>query len=117
MLGNLAAAISDYTRSIHINPDFPPNYHLRGLAHCARGEFDLAIVDCRRAIESNPRCAGAMVALGEANEGLGKQLEAIHWYGRALQHWRELSDDERKKAEAAISRLEAAKPWFGEGAR
>ena len=51
---------------------FAPNYNKRGLAREAKGDHDGAIADYNRAIELNPKYAGAY-----NNRGLAKQARGL----------------------------------------
>ena len=64
---------------------FAPYYNSRGLAKEAKGDHDGAIADYVRAIELNPKYAGAYNNRGLAREAKGDHDGAIADYNRALE--------------------------------
>ncbi len=64
---------------------FAPNYNNRGLAKEGKGDHDGAIADYNRAIELNPKYAGACNNRGLAKQAKGDLDGAIADYNRALE--------------------------------
>ena len=56
----------------------------RGIAHQAKGEFDLAIADCSEAIRLDPHNAYAFFNRGNAHRANGEYSEAIADYTESL---------------------------------
>src|SRR6266699_2583338 len=64
---------------------FAPYYNNRGLAREAKGDHDGAIADYNRAIELNPKYAGAYNNRGLAKKAKGDHDGAIADYNRAIE--------------------------------
>jgi Flp pilus assembly protein TadD len=64
---------------------FAPYYNKRGLAREAKGDHDGAVADYNRAIDLNPKDAGAYMNRGFAKQANGDQDGAIADYNRALE--------------------------------
>src|SRR6266511_2064367 len=64
---------------------FAPYYNNRGLAREAKGDHDGAIADYNRAIELNPKYAGAYNNRGFAKQAKGDHDGAIADYNRAIE--------------------------------
>lgn len=50
--GNFDGAITDFSETLRINPDFPETYLRRGLAHRHKGDFEKAMADYHKAIDT-----------------------------------------------------------------
>ena len=57
--GNYDQAISDYTKTIEINPNIVEAYNNRGGAYIHKGKYEQAISDCTMAIKLEPDYAYA----------------------------------------------------------
>lgn len=62
----------------------PSEWHARGMAHIASGEFGEARVCFNRAIESDPRSPALRINLGNVLVKLGRRAEAIKQFHAAL---------------------------------
>ncbi|MGQ9622895.1 MAG: tetratricopeptide repeat protein [Candidatus Caldatribacteriaceae bacterium] len=78
-------AISAYSKSIEIWPEFSMAYAERGSAYYAKGLYDEAIRDYTKALEIDPKLAGAYRDRGNAYSDNGLYEEAIADYTRALE--------------------------------
>ena len=72
----------------------PSEWHARGMAHIASGEFGEARVCFNRAIESDPRSPALRINLGNVLVKLGRRAEAGEQYRQVLSQW--------KKADPAL---------------
>ena len=59
-------SITDFTRSIELNPDYAEAYFYRGFAYSMKSEIDNAIADYTKAIELQPDKPIAYYHRGEA---------------------------------------------------
>jgi Flp pilus assembly protein TadD len=82
---NYAGAISDFSRSIEINPYSPPAYLGRATARTYKGEFDKAIADATRAIELNPYLPAAFMTRGLALQRKGDLEKALADFNKAIE--------------------------------
>ncbi|HEY7327121.1 MAG TPA: tetratricopeptide repeat protein [Gemmataceae bacterium] len=83
-LGNLDAAVADFTQAIAVGPDFPGPYLLRGNAFADKGEFDKALADFTEAIRLDPEYAGSWFDRGNLHLRRGALDEALADYTRVL---------------------------------
>jgi tetratricopeptide (TPR) repeat protein len=109
--GDFDGAIADFNRALQLNPKLVPAYEARGNAKrekydlsvsgavdefvspdydldphkVDKGALDGAIADCNRAIELNPKLAGAYLNRGSAKAYKGDTDNAIADFNRALQ--------------------------------
>lgn len=83
MSGDLDAAIRYYTRSIEAMPTAEA-YTFRGWALSFRGEYEGAIVECKRAIEVDPDFGNPYNDIGAYLIELGRHEDAIPWLQRAM---------------------------------
>lgn len=83
--GDHDRAISDFTKSIEINPKFVMAYNNRGWAHLKKGEHDLAISDFNKSIEIKPRYAKAYYNRGIAYNAKGQYDRSISDYTKAVE--------------------------------
>ena len=49
---NIDKAIEDFTKAIQYEPDYAEAYYHRGNTYFLKGEFDRAIEDCDKAIQT-----------------------------------------------------------------
>ncbi len=56
-----------------------------GHAHYSKGEYDLAISDCNKALEINPRLVDAYICRGLVYDRKGKYDQAISDYTKSLE--------------------------------
>src|SRR5262249_39387291 len=82
--GQYAAALTDFSRAIEIDPRFGRAYHHRGYAHAALKQHDRAIADFDRAIALDPRFAAAHSNRGLAFAACGQHDRAIADFDAAL---------------------------------
>lgn len=83
-LGNISAAIGDYTEGIKLNPGNPMLYHRRGLAYDLDDKRDLAIADFSQAIRLDPKDVEVLVYRGLSHAAEGDHDQAILDYDAAL---------------------------------
>lgn len=84
-LGNLTAAVQDFTRVLAYRPDFAPAYFNRGFAR-QHGQADLAgaVEDYSQALRLNPRLAAAYINRAIAYSASGNFSAALADYTTAL---------------------------------
>ncbi len=83
-LGNLPAAISDYTKAIEKKPDFAEAYNNRGLVYSKQRNFIQAIADFTKAIELNPDFAAAYNNRGLAYHNRGSVYGSQENFNQAI---------------------------------
>ena len=71
MKGDNDRAISDYTDTIRLEPNFVTAYYNRGVTYRAKGDSDRAIADYTEAIRLNPKYGLAYYARGNAYSDKG----------------------------------------------
>lgn len=81
--GQVDAAIEQYGRVIHINPQSVDAFCGIGQILQRAGRIVEAIEYFRKAIEIKPDCAEAMVSLGISFQQLGQTSSALDWYQKA----------------------------------
>ena len=81
--GDLDAAIEYYSRSIEIMPTAEA-HTFRGWAWSFKGEYETAIVECKRAIEVDPTFGNPYNDIGAYLIELGRHEEAIPWFRKAM---------------------------------
>jgi len=84
ILDNKAGAISDYTRSLQIDPSDKVSYYNRGLIKSNQGDRRGAIADFNKAIQIDPSDGSIFDARGDAYLELGRTNEACSDYVRAI---------------------------------
>lgn len=77
-------AFSHFNRAIELCPDFAEPFNQRAIAHYLLENYELSVVDCRRATELMPCHFGAWAGLGHSHAHLGRIKPAIECYERAL---------------------------------
>lgn len=83
-MGDLAGALSDYTKAIELDADLPQVYNNRGNTLKAMGDYEAAIKDYDKAIEINPRFAFAYNNRGAAWFLKGELDRAVSDYNKAI---------------------------------
>ncbi len=83
-LGNLKAAIRDYTAAIELNGKDSDAFYNRGLVYARAGNYDAALKDFAIAIKLNPMSADAYCNRGNMNFLLGRLEQAIQDYSAAI---------------------------------
>lgn len=83
-LGNISAAIADFTEGLKLNPGYRALYHRRGLAYDLAGKRDLAIADFSKAISIDPKDVEALVYRGLSYAEAGDHGRAILDFDAAL---------------------------------
>jgi len=84
ILDDKAGAISDYTRSLQIDPSDKVSYYNRGLIKSNQGDRHGAIADFNKAIQIDPSDGSIFDARGDAYFELGRTNEACSDYVRAI---------------------------------
>ncbi len=74
--GNPKQAISDFNRTLEVDPDYARAYHLRGLAWEAEGDADNALQDFGRAIEKSPEYGAAYYSRATLLTKMGRTDDA-----------------------------------------
>jgi tetratricopeptide (TPR) repeat protein len=82
---DLAAALSDYTEAIALNPEYPALYVQRANVYQEMDEVALAIKDMTRAIELAPGDADSFATRGELYAETGDAILAEADYRKALE--------------------------------
>ena len=85
VLGNMAMAISGYSKIIELNPNNAIVYGNRGIAHGRNGDYTLAISDFSKAIEINPSDAVAYSNRGNVHRDNGYYDRAIDDFNKAIE--------------------------------
>jgi tetratricopeptide (TPR) repeat protein len=57
MIGQSSSAISDFTKTIEVNPEIVEAYTYRGRLNITMGQYDQAVEDFTKLTEINPACA------------------------------------------------------------
>jgi tetratricopeptide (TPR) repeat protein len=83
--GNLDEAISDYNRTIEINPNSALAYNGRGDVYLYQGNLDEAISDYSQAIAIDPQFTEAYYNRGTAYMKQGSLEEAVEDFNKALE--------------------------------
>jgi len=83
-MGDLAGALSDYTRAIELDAGLPQVYNNRGNTLKAMGDYEAAIKDYDKAIEIHPRFAFAYNNRGAAWFLKGALDRAVSDYNKAI---------------------------------
>jgi tetratricopeptide (TPR) repeat protein len=78
-------AISEYTKTLEINPKYVDAYNNRGIAYVDKGKYDQAFIDYNKAIEINPKYALAYYNRGIAYANKEKYDQAIKDFNKALE--------------------------------
>jgi len=84
ILDNKAGAISDYTRSLQIDPSDKVSYYNRGLIKSNQGDRRGAIPDFNKAIQIDLSDGSIFDARGDAYLELGRPNEACRYYVKAI---------------------------------
>jgi lipoprotein NlpI len=109
--GNWPQAISDFTKAIEINPNFPEAYYNRGTAYFHKGSYDQAILDLTKAIELNPNFAYAYNGRGVAYGFKGSYNQAISDYTKAVGLNPSFAYAYKNRASAYYHKQEYDKAW------
>ncbi len=75
--GNIDAAISDYTKAIAHDPDYPDVFFHRAKARMKMGDLEGALADYTETVERNPHNSNAFVDRGEVHFALGRPDDAL----------------------------------------
>jgi tetratricopeptide (TPR) repeat protein len=75
--GNIDAAISDYTKAIAHDPDYPDVFFHRAKARLKMGDLEGALSDYTETVERNPHNSNAFVDRGEVHFALGQPDDAL----------------------------------------
>jgi tetratricopeptide (TPR) repeat protein len=75
-MGQLVAAIGDYTKAIELTPTDPELYFNRANAYMALGNYDFAVQDLNRAIDLAPQYGKAYFNRGTARLRMGDRTGA-----------------------------------------
>lgn len=82
--GKLENAIIAYRTSIRIYPTAKAHTCL-GLVYSLQGKFDMAIEECKKAIELEPCFEDSYHNIGAYLVSLGREEEAIDWFEKAIE--------------------------------
>ncbi len=82
--GNVAEAVSCFTRAIELKPDLAEAHTSLGVALASQGHVDEAIAEFKEAIRVSPDYAEAYYDLGIARDGTGQTDEAIREFQEAI---------------------------------
>jgi tetratricopeptide (TPR) repeat protein len=83
--GEYDQAISEFNKTLEINPNDAVAYINRGWAYYRKGHYDQAISDCNKALEIDPRVAAAYLTRGAAYNLKGQPDHAISDFNKALE--------------------------------
>ena len=84
-VGDLDAAIAQFTTLIELAPDFAEAWNKRATVYYMSGQYDASIADCMEVLAREPRHFGALSGLGLIHQARGEDAEALDWYRRALE--------------------------------
>ncbi len=84
-VGDLDAAIGNFSTVIEIAPDFAEGWNKRATIYYMTGRHDESIADCLEVLAREPRHFGALSGLGLIYQAKGDDVEALAWYRRALE--------------------------------
>ena len=82
LAGDLEGAVSLFTRSLELKPTAEA-YTFRGWAYSFEGKLDLAIEECRKAIETDPSFGNPYNDIGCYLMEQGALDEAVGWFVKA----------------------------------
>jgi tetratricopeptide (TPR) repeat protein len=82
--GDHAAAITNFTRAIHLRPDYAMAYVNRGVSYGALGQASEAMQDFDKAIALDPKCASAYFNRAAAYSRQGDTKAALRDYETAV---------------------------------
>ncbi len=85
-LGRLNEAVSDYTRSIELYPDYWPVIHARAGIWYGQGHYDKIIDDCSKHLDNYPDNSGALVYRGLCYHNIENYGNALSDYSEAIKH-------------------------------
>lgn len=83
--GQFEAAREHLSRSLDLNPRYPPVLIRRARIDLQDGRFDQATSDLNRALQLRAQSAAAMAEKGRLALELGEDEDAVHWLTRALE--------------------------------
>jgi|GEM_PF-752177 len=113
--GEFGKAITDYNKSIELNPNHADAYSERGDFYYEAGEYDKAAIDYDKAIKLDPNGANAYYNRGCAYSEMGEYEKAIADYNKAIEldpndaytyYSRGLAYHEKGEVPKAVSDLE-----------
>ena len=81
---DFAGALEHIARALAIDPGFAEAYNQRAIIHYLHERYGESIEDCRRAVERMPLHFGAWAGMGHCHAHLGRPVEAVECYERAL---------------------------------
>ena len=99
-------AITHYTESINLNPEYPATYNNRGIAYRKKDEFDRAIEDFNTAIALNPEHADPYNNRGIVYYRRGEFDRAIEDYNTAIALNPELTEPYNNRGTAYVKKDE-----------
>lgn len=102
----LDQALSDYNRSIELNPKFYKSFNNRAAVRGKKGDLQGALEDATNAIQLNPGFASAYNNQGNAYSGLGKFEKAIESCSKAIEKDPNFSDAFNNRASAYLTTLQ-----------
>ena len=82
LAGDVPAAVQLFTKSLQVVPTAEA-YTFRGWAYSFQGRLEDAIVECRKAIATDPSFGNPYNDIGSYLVGLGRSEESIPWFQKA----------------------------------
>ena len=82
--GKLENAIVAYRASIRMCPTAKA-YTCLGVVYSLQGKYDLAIEECKKAVELEPDFGESYHDIGSYLVSLGREEDAIHWFEKAIE--------------------------------
>lgn len=83
--GEIERAEEILTEVIDTQPDFAEAWNRRAVLYYTTGQYQKALTDCLEVINLNPVHFGALHGLGLSYAALGKYIEAIQAFRKALE--------------------------------
>ncbi len=84
--GSCSEAISDYTKSIGLNSEYPESLNNRAYTYMRMGEYEKALTDLNKALKLNPNYINALMNRGDVyNYQKGNKEAAIADYQKIIE--------------------------------
>jgi tetratricopeptide (TPR) repeat protein len=82
---NYAAAITNFTKAVELNPQFADAYCCRGMSRWWLHDYSGAVIDYDKAIILNPKCGGYYCNRGQAKFTLKQVSGALADYNKSIE--------------------------------